>query len=129
MTFLELLEKSADELERMSDEELLTYLGPCLKDCPPIDIRIVNEEEAKIKLQKLETKLKEKELKKAEKTKLRAESNSQKVESGNVETNKVNKNKQKITQSTLDLLAQMQKNLETQIQLKKLKEQNGTSTT
>jgi len=53
MTFEELLECSASELEAMSDQHLLEFLGPCLKNCPPIDIQTVNEEKAKLALDKL----------------------------------------------------------------------------
>ena len=48
----------------MSDEQLLAELGPCLDRCPPIDIQVFNDKQAKIKLQKDE----EKRLKKLEKT-------------------------------------------------------------
>lgn len=68
-TFLELLEYDASQLEKLTDEELLKYLGPCLEACPPIDIKIVEEEENKIKNEKLAKKLVEKEAKKAEKEK------------------------------------------------------------
>lgn len=66
MTFEELLELGAEDLEKLTDEQLLEYLGPCLKNCPPIDIQIVNESEAKVKLEKLAKKNELKEQKKQE---------------------------------------------------------------
>lgn len=73
MKFEDLLELNADELEKLTDEQLREYLSPCLKDCKPIDIQIVEQEEAKIKAEKDAKKLLEKEKKKLEKEKLKAQ--------------------------------------------------------
>lgn len=50
MTFEQLLEKSSKELELMTDQELLVYLGPCLKDCPPIELSLIKAKEDQEKL-------------------------------------------------------------------------------
>lgn len=50
MTFEQLLEKSSKELELMTDKELLIYLGPCLKDCPPIELQVIKSKEEQEKL-------------------------------------------------------------------------------
>lgn len=67
MTFAELLELDSISLEKLTDDELLNILGPCLVNCPPVDIKLVQDEENKIKLIKLEQKLKDKEAKKQQK--------------------------------------------------------------
>jgi hypothetical protein len=73
MTFEELLELNADELERLTDEQLQEYLAPCLKDCPPIDLKVIQDEQDKIKLEKQLKKDADKATKKAEKDKLKLE--------------------------------------------------------
>lgn len=95
MTFLELLELDAEKLEALSDEQLLEYLKPCLIDCPPIDLAIVQEAEAKVKLEKLQKKTAEKEQRKLEKSLAKASNEVEK------------KVKPKVTQSQLDQLNAM----------------------
>ncbi len=59
MTFSQLLGCSASQLEEMSDQQLLEYLGPCLKDCPPIESKVVEENKLKnlvVKKQKIKLK-------------------------------------------------------------------------
>ena len=36
----------------MSDSELLLVLEPCLKDCPPVDILLVEESRKKLEIEK-----------------------------------------------------------------------------
>ena len=60
MTFEELLGFSSQELQSLSDEKLLEILGPLLKDCPPIDLVLIQEKEKKKEAEKLVKKLEQK---------------------------------------------------------------------
>lgn len=60
MTFEELLELPSQGLESLTDEQLLIILQPCLKNCPPVEMKLVEENEAREKAVKDEKKVLEK---------------------------------------------------------------------
>jgi hypothetical protein len=137
MTFEELLELNADELERLTDEQLQEYLAPCLKDCPPIDLKVIQDEQDKIKLEKQLKKDADKAAKKAEKDKLKlvsltkelSKSTSDIKQTGTSDSNQttgVVKSKAEKIRPMMDMLKVMQEQLAEKIRLQKEKDEKKT---
>jgi hypothetical protein len=113
MTFEELLELNADDLEKLTDEQLQEYLAPCLKDCPPIDLKVIQDEQDKIKLEKQLKKDADKELSK---------STSDIKQTGTSDSNSttgVVKSKAEKIRPMMDMLKVMQEQLAEKIRLQK----------
>jgi len=116
-SFEELLEYNATQLESLTDEELRLYLAPCLKNCPPIDIKIVEEEEAKVKLIKLEKKEKEKAEKKALKLAAKLATNPPILTDDQLSKPQITKPKSQAKLSMLKSMSSMMEVLNKQIEL------------
>ena len=103
MTFEELLGLKVEDLENISDAELLVILAPCLDKCPPIDIQILNKEAEAIAQKKQELKNQ----KKSEKEKLKAEAKATKLETAKPNSKSI----QTELQHMMDLIQKKQEEL------------------
>ena len=116
MTFSELLGLTATELEQLTDDQLLEYLKPCLVDCPPIDLKIIQEDEAKIKLEKLQKKNEAKEQRKLEKQLAKAKGNIEKTGEKSTTISSI-KQKPKVTPEQLAQVNAMMEMMKKQMEL------------